>query len=314
MEVSSFKITDILCCPICYSEVTTDGDAYTCSNHFSGKTAAGSNIVVSKAGYNSADTVLSVLKWNEFYKLKISNEDPKELEKTYLEDNFSNVYSQLVKEVGTFKGKIFLEIGCGPFILGQLLAKECQLVIGVDFSEAALEMAQRRMKEKGINNYLLIKSDIRRMPIKNGCVDMLYGGGVLEHFRETQQAVNEFYRVLKPGGITFNTVPALNLGSLTYRQVWGNIPSFPVLKQLAELIHIKLLGAKHMIFGYELSFSAMELAFVHRKAGFKKVTVDKFKTKLMFDFIPGKALKNIFIWMADNLRPFWPMYKVIAKK
>ena len=291
-----------------------DGNAYTCSNHFSGRKENESNVVVLKSGYNSDDTVLSAGKWNEFYNRQIRSEDPKEIERIYLEDNFSNVYSQLVKESGTLNNKVFLEIGCGPFILGQFLAKECKLVIGVDFSDSALEMAQKMMKEKEIRNYLLIKSDIRKMPIKSGCVDILYGGGVLEHFKETQSAVNEFYRVLKSGGIAFNTVPALNLGSLTYRQVWGNIPSFPVLKQLAELIHIKLLGARHMVFGYELSFSARELTSIHRKAGFIKVTVDKFKTKLLFNFIPGKTLKNIFIWVANNIRLFWPMYKVVAEK
>lgn len=167
---------------------------------------------------------------------------------------------------------------------------------------------------KGITNYQLILGDINKMPIKSNSIDLLYGGGVIEHCENTQTVINEIYRVLKPGGVSFNTVPYLNLGALTYRQIWGNIPEFPLLKQLAEFVHIKLLGARHMTFGYELSFSAGYLRALHKKAGFKKVTVDKFETKLMFDFIPFDFSRRVCIYLANHCRLFWPMIKVVAEK
>ena len=103
-----------------------------------------------------------------------------------------------------------------------------------------------------------------------------------------------YIRVLKKEGVSFNTAPYLNIGSLTYRQIWGNIPNFPILKQLAEFIHIKLLKGQHMIFGYEFSFLGSTLKKFHKKAGFEKIYVDKFKVKLAFDFVP-KCARGFFV-------------------
>ena len=232
----------------------------------------------------------------------------------YLRDNFENVFTQISEYKKFNKQIVFLEIGCGPMYLAKALADKCKLVAGVDFSYEALKMAEKMFSACGIKNYLLILSDINKMPIKDNTFDIVYGGGVIEHFKNTQQALCEIHRVLSPGGISFNAVPHLNLGSLTYRQMWGNIPDFPVLKQLAEFVHIKVLKARHMKFGYELSFLASRLKYMHKKAGFKKVYVGKFETKLMFEFIPNKRVKKFLDRLANSSSLFWPMIKVIGVK
>jgi ubiquinone/menaquinone biosynthesis C-methylase UbiE len=167
---------------------------------------------------------------------------------------------------------------------------------------------------RGIKNYLLIQGNILKMPIKSEKIDFIYGGGVIEHFKKTQQSINELYRVLKKNGVSFNTVPYLNLSSLTYRQIWGNIPNFPVLKQIAEFIHIRLLGGRHMIFGYEFSFLGSTLIKLHKKAGFSEIYIDRFRTKLVFVFVHNDFFKKKLLWLADNNRLFWPMVKVVGRK
>ena len=307
------KALGILACSVCRSSIELREDRLIClgSNHH--EFQIDGNIALMLPSSLPDDLELSKKKWDSFYRGKRVNHDYGQLHQRYLEDNFDNVFQQ-INRAKSLKGKVFLEIGCGPFILGQMIAKDCNLVIGIDFSYPALKMAEAMLTRKGIGNFLLVLGDVRKMPLRDGCVDILYGGGVLEHFIDTQQAVNEFYRVVKSEGISFNTVPFLNLGSLSYRQVWGNIPNLPLLKQLAELVHIKLLGTRHMTFGYELSFTAEQLIKMHKKAGFKEVSVEKFETKLMFDFIPFKFLKRFFISLANNCRFFWPMVKVVAEK
>ena len=263
----------------------------------------------------TSDTELSIEKWNEFYSDKTKFEDYEKRYQVYMEDNFSNVYKQISEFKNFEKNKtVFLEIGCGPMFLARALSNQCKLVVGIDFSMEALKTAKAMLEKNKIKNYLLIHGDIKNIPIRNDSIDILYGGGVIEHFTDTSKAVKELYRVLKPNGISFNTVPHLNIGSLTYRQVWGNIPNFPVLKQIAEFIHIKLLKSKHMTFGYELSFLASHLKYIHKKAGFKKTIVRKFETKLMFEFIPTKFLKESMSWLANSIPLFWPMIKVIGIK
>jgi len=262
---------------------------------------------------NTRDLELTRDKWEGEYKRQLENGEYRALEERYHRDVFPYVYRQLSAAKPLRQG-VFLEIGCGQMFLGQLVARECKLVIGIDLSFSALQIAKRMLERKGIKNYLLILADVRRIPLKDEFVDLLYGGGVIEHFPDTAGVICEMQRVLKRGGIAFNAVPYLNLGTLTYRQIWGNIPDFPVLKQLAELVHVRLLRGRHMKFGYELSFTAGQMKSLHGKAGFRKVSAGKFDTKLMFDFIPSRFLKKICTHLADNYSLFWPMIKVVAEK
>jgi len=257
------------------------------------------------------DMLLSIEKWDENYKNQLKSESFRDLHDDYHKRHADNVASQILSEAN--KRNVYLEIGCGPFFLGKVFAQEFDMVIGIDFCPSALKIAKKLLDEAGVENYILIQGDVINIPIKNNSVDMIYGGGVIEHFEDTQSCINELYRVLKSGGVCFNSVPYLNIGSLTYRQIWGNIPNFPVLKQIAELVHIKLLRGKHMIFGYEMSFTARTLMNVHKKAGFSNVRVDNFEVDMDFEFAPKFSRKLLFK-LARESRLFWPMVKVIGIK
>ena len=259
------------------------------------------------------DIKLSREKWNEIYQNQSQIEKLYNDYSEYWEKYGKDTYYQLNSSKKIDKEIIYLEIGCGTFFLGQKLAKKCRLVIGIDFCYQALEMAKKMLDQEGITNYLLIQGDISNLPIKTNRIDLIYGGGVIEHFKNTQICLNELYRVLKNNGISFNTVPYLNIGSLTYRQIWGNIPDFPILRQTAEFIHLKLLKGRHMIFGYEKSFPGYTLKKLYQKAGFRKIKVEKFTVRLTFEFIPALARKT-FVRLANSSKLFWPMVKVIGKK
>lgn len=170
------------------------------------------------------------------------------------------------------------------------------------------------LDKKGITNYLLVLGDVNNLPLQDGVVDVVYGGGVIEHFKNTPVVVREIYRVLESGGLSFNTVPFLNLATLTYSQIWGNIPNLPILRQIAELVHLKLLKSKHMRFGYELSFTTPYLKKIHRQAGFREVKVGRFETTLMFDYFPFEFMRKVGKYLATNSRLFWPMVKVVGRK
>jgi len=298
-------------CIKCGSDLNKDNENYACVKCGQNYQAIEDRIIKMMPKV-APDVDFSVKKWDEFYANQITDKTYNTEYGLYRERHLEDIVRQLKSEVD-YKNKIYLEIGCGPFFLGQNLASECSLVIGIDFCPSALKIAKKMMEEKGIDNYILIQGDVMNLPIKSELIDLVYGGGVIEHFENTQKCVDELHRVLKSGGVSFNTVPYLNLGSLTYRQVWGNIPNVLVLKQIAEFVHIKILKGKHMIFGYELSFMGSTLKRVHRKAGFKSVKVEKFDVKMSFDFVPI-FLKKPFIWLASNSRFFWPMVKVIGRK
>lgn len=260
------------------------------------------------------DLRLSITKWDQLYKKQLEDDSYITDEKKYIKNYFRDEYRQINECKKITKDLVYLEIGCGPMFFAQQISSKVKLVIGMDFSPAALKIAQKMFIEKGIKNYLFIQGDILNMPLKDDTVDLIYGCGVIEHFKNTQRCINELYRVLKKQGVSYNTVPYLNLGTLTYRQIWGNIPNLPILKQVAEFIHIKLLKEKYMVYGYEYSFLARTLRKIHRLAGFKKIRIEKVETLLLFTYIPSKLLKRICTYIATNNRLFWPAIKVIGQK
>jgi ubiquinone/menaquinone biosynthesis C-methylase UbiE/uncharacterized protein YbaR (Trm112 family) len=300
----------ILCCPGCRQDLKRDYASLVCVNcKQEYKVEDG---IVKIIPNLTDDLKFSIEKWDEMYRKQLDMLSFYKEYENYKKLYHQNIYNQLKNEKD-FENITYLEIGCGQFFLGLDIAKECDLIIGIDICPSALKIAKRMMEERGVENYILIQGDILNLPIKNDIADLVFGGGVIEHFKGTQKCVNELHRVLRKDGISFNAVPYLNIGSLTYRQVWGNIPNVPFIREIYEFVHIKLLGGKHMIFGYEMSFLGTTLNKIHKKAGFRDIKIKKLKVTLSFDFMP-KSLKKYCIWLSENSRLFWPMVKVIAKK
>jgi len=212
--------------------------------------------------------------------------------------------------------KTYLEIGCGSGFLGQELARNGWLFIGIDFSLQALLSLKKRLDNHKIKNYLLIHGDIQSLPLRNDSVDLIYGGGVIEHFKNPQAVINHIFNSLTKDGVSFNAVPFLNIGNMAYRSFWGGIPNVPVLKQLAELVHLKILKGRHMVFGYELQFTATQLKRLHINAGFKpkNIILGRFDCYVQLNMVHNPYLKEFFRNLCKNNRQFWPMIKVIGIK
>lgn len=316
MTLLMFKIEFIrfLSCPDCRGNLTHKKKELTCNRckHIFPITR---DIPILLPFSMSKDVKLSQQKWDYEYGRTVNKTEARRLKQGFKNTYLASTMKYFERIYKSYKNKKYLEIGCGPFFMGQELAKKGAFVVGIDYSMNALRLAKFYLKEEGIENFLLVCGDISRMPFKNNTFDLLYGGGVIEHFKDTVGVVRESRRVLKKGGVAFNSVPKLNLGSLTYRQVWGNIPYAPVLKEIAEFIHVKLLKGKRMIYGYEYSFTDSQLRRIFTKAGFSKrnVEIGKYQVPLLFEYIRNRFLKKIALTLAKS-DLFWPATYIIAKK
>jgi len=105
--------------------------------------------------------------------------------------------------------------------------------------------------------------DVRELPFRDGSFDLIYSMGTIEHFDETEGAVEEIARVLKPGG----------------RAIVG-VPNFydPFLRPLLARI-LQAVGL--YAYGYEKSYSRRALKRMLEKAGLSVVA----ETAILF--IPG---------------------------
>lgn len=304
-----------ICCPDCRGNLTQRKRVLYCNTCKRDYPFIG-DIPVLLPSSMSKDVKMSQQKWDSDYKVKIDKKKILNLKKAY-ESTYSEPEFKYIGSIfKSFRNKKYLEIGCGTFFVGQKLATMGSFVVGVDYSPNALRLARFYLKEAKIKNYLLVCGDIAKMPFKDSTFDLLYGGGVIEHFKDTKGVVKENYRVIKKGGIAFNTVPHLNLGALTYRQVWGNIPNAPILKEIAEFIHVKLLRGRRMIYGYEYSFTKSQLYKIFRRSGFDKnnIEIKKFEVPLLFEFLKINLLKKIASFLASNIDFFWPVIYVKVKK
>jgi SAM-dependent methyltransferase len=92
-----------------------------------------------------------------------------------------------------------LEVGCGIGTDGVRFARNGANYTGIDFSEVALDLARRQFELKGLPGQFTQVS-LPNLPFADDSFDLVYSFGVLHHILETDAAVAEIYRVLRPGG------------------------------------------------------------------------------------------------------------------
>ncbi|GMV22185.1 MAG: class I SAM-dependent methyltransferase [Vicinamibacterales bacterium] len=83
-------------------------------------------------------------------------------------------------------------------------ARQGVRAFGIDVSLPTIQLAQR---DAGPGVLRVTRADVRAIPFADDTFDIVYSMGTIEHFDETQQAVDEIARVLKPGGRAIVGVP-----------------------------------------------------------------------------------------------------------
>ena len=92
-----------------------------------------------------------------------------------------------------------LEIGCGLGTDGAQFAKAGAHYTGVDLTDAAVDLARRRFELFNLPGSFRV-ADAERLSFPDDSFDLVYSHGVLHHTPDTQAAVREIHRVLRPGG------------------------------------------------------------------------------------------------------------------
>jgi len=98
-----------------------------------------------------------------------------------------------------YKDKKVLEVGVGDGIDHLELAKAGAILTGIDITPKSIELTKKNLELHGYKSNLLI-ADAENLPFEDDSFDVIYSFGVLHHTPDTQKAVKEIYRVLKPQG------------------------------------------------------------------------------------------------------------------
>lgn len=127
--------------------------------------------------------------------------DSPSVQKTYTGRDITSVADFFLPHL--FSGMTLLDCGCGPGDLTLGLAKAVApgAVVGIDLEPSMIERAVASANQGQINNVNFQTANICHLPFDDSSFDSLFTSAVLEHLSAPETALQEMYRVVKPGGI-----------------------------------------------------------------------------------------------------------------
>jgi SAM-dependent methyltransferase len=131
--------------------------------------------------------------------LGVTDSSPASLKK--FDDWYFGIYPYLPRYIPFHEmaGKRVLEIGLGYGTVSQRIAESGAIYSGLDISPAAAAMANDRMRQNGLPQGAVCGSALQA-PFDDATFDMIISIGCLHHTGNLQRALDEVWRMLKPGG------------------------------------------------------------------------------------------------------------------
>lgn len=114
-------------------------------------------------------------------------------------------------------GKKVLEIGPGSGSDFIRWARNGAILYGRDLTEASVSLCLERLKLEGLEADVRT-GDAEHLGFPDNHFDIVYSYGVVHHTPDTQKAIEEIYRVLKPGGIA--KIMIYHSGGLALKYEW----------------------------------------------------------------------------------------------
>ncbi len=163
----------------------------------------------------------------------------------------------LTRMLPLVSGMSVLEVGCGSGKVTLTMAREVGLrVTLLDFSPVALDLARANAVRLGVRADF-VRADARHLPFRDGQFEIVWSGGVFEHFVGEQRArvFQEAFRVCRPAGRVVVIVP----------NAWN------ALSRVGQFVSARL---GRWPLGLEVPFAPPELRRALETAGVADVEVD----------------------------------------
>jgi SAM-dependent methyltransferase len=202
-------------------------------------------------------------------------------------------------------GASILEAGCG---LGHVVLAFRALGFnaqGLDFATKTITLLNAAFPEVPIQH-----GDVRDLPYRSGIFDAYVSLGVIEHFEAGQEGIlSEAARVLRPGGVLFLSVPAVN-GYRRWRAGRGGYAGRPTTEFFEDCYSAEELRALVTAAG----FSPLELSFGNPVMTFAQETwVRPLYWHLEGTRLPRSAVDRVLRRLLPR-RWFGHMMMIVARK
>jgi len=235
-----------------------------------------------------------------------------------------NEYFDIVPE-DVYAGKEILDLGCGTGRWSKYLSKRASCIEAVDPSVAVFSAASVL---KDCENVRVSQASIDQLPFDDNSFDFVFGLGVLHHIPDTQSAMNECVRKVKPGGyFLVYLYYSLDNRGLFFKTLFyiSNAMRKIISKQrpflkgllcdlLAILIYIpfvsvskllRLLGLKHLIKYIPLSYYSNKSINIIRNDSLDRFGTpleQRFSKKEIEDMMRSAGLGEIIF---SDAAPYW---------
>jgi ubiquinone/menaquinone biosynthesis C-methylase UbiE len=112
---------------------------------------------------------------------------------------------QVASRFGTALGEAchgnLLDVACGPGVVTAAIAPAATSVVAFDATEQMLDKARARCARAGLTNVAFKHGDAENLPFEDGRFDGVVTRLAIHHFAHPQRALDEMFRVLRPGGV-----------------------------------------------------------------------------------------------------------------
>jgi len=105
------------------------------------------------------------------------------------------------------RGEKILDIGCGNARDISYIVEQGAQVIGIDISEGMVTEAKMDLEKLGYKNITLEVGDAMQLNYADSEFDKVLCSEVIEHIPDAEKALDEIWRILKPGGILVLSTP-----------------------------------------------------------------------------------------------------------
>ena len=111
----------------------------------------------------------------------------------------SEAFSYRLHEYWAFAGRRVLDVGSGNGYVLSRYAREGAETYGIDITPTAVDLCRKRFAYAGLSGDFRV-AEAEHLPFADGFFDCVCSMGVLHQVPDTERAIAEIHRVLKPGG------------------------------------------------------------------------------------------------------------------
>lgn len=164
--------------------------------------------------------------------------------------------------------EVLFDAGCGTGANILLLHSKVKRIVGMDYSQGAIDRCQRRIDSNGVGSVEVSQGSITQVPLPERSVDKIICMSVLQYMddAEVKTAFKEFTRVLNDGGIVVLHVK--NLSSLYLSTLWTVKRMKSLLGRTTNLEYFRTFGwyvKTLQSFGFEIvHYSSLNVLMLER--------------------------------------------------